>query len=318
MVICSQVDVAGKILTEEIPNLTIEKVENDLGSNRGKVTLSRVRVSHFKPPESYGAELLGPDRLKVVIRDADLTTTATFLANIRVGNESFLATGNVNTTTTGVNQDFTTRLDRGDDGRPHLRTIECHSHIGQLSMDLQATGNGAELLQNFKEAVEERAKVILEGKMCQLLTGQIESDLDKQFSRLGEVVRLRNLDSRTTDDDLDDLELLVTATPNRGKPKLNGAQLQTLPVETRRDGVAPSGLRLSRFFDIQNLSLDARLTKKPLVTPEWVETLHKGEISWQGRGGTPFFPPDLPPMITSDNEDVRMVYVQVIIGQVTH
>ncbi len=160
--------------------------------------------------------------------------------------------------------------------------------------------------------MEERAKGILEAKICQLLTGQIEMDLNKQFRRLGDVIPLRNLDSRTSDTaDEDDSDVTVRPTPKSGQSALSGDQLQSLQNSKRRDGVDSAGPRISRFFDAQNLSLDARLTRKPTVTPEWIETFHRGEVSWRGEGRTPFSPAPLPPLVTTETEDVRMVYVQV-------
>ncbi|VDO62208.1 unnamed protein product [Heligmosomoides polygyrus] len=151
-------------------------------------------------------------------------------------------------------------------GSPQVRSALCQSSIGYVDLNVRNTGVITDFFINaFKAFLIANFKPQVEQRMCNMIETIINQDMNN-------LLRTMPLKIRINENNLD----IIGQTFGIAKHALKNFTLIHF-VQNLRE---------------KNLLLDYQLTADPFVQNGAISMLAKGEISWRGNGGTPFFPPN--------------------------
>ncbi|VDL75619.1 unnamed protein product [Nippostrongylus brasiliensis] len=140
-------------------------------------------------------------------------------------------------------------------GQPQVRSALCQSSIGYVDLNVRNTGVITDFFINaFKAFLISHFKPQVEQRMCNLIETIINTDMNR----------------------------LLSTMPLKPKSKIGQHGLKNFTL-----------IHFVQNLREKNLLLDYHLTSDPFVQNGAISMLAKGEISWRGNGGTPFFPPNV-------------------------
>jgi len=264
------IQMVGRILDSQVPNLKVDKAEKYIKDLDGKIKITNLHITNYKKPDSISLELSAPNQIKLSIKNSDVAGMANFDSDIKVGATRYTGVGTASAASANINLDVTAVIERAEDGKPKFRSTDCQMTIGSLLMDFTGTGNGVDLAKSVKGIIEVRGKEVAQQKVCERARKIFDKELNERFSKLGSIFPISKSTKPNPKDDQDDL-FDIDQSPS-GSPQSRGHNLN---------------------IDTTQLSLDNRLIQNPIITPLYIESIHRGEISLHGKGGTPFNPQEM-------------------------
>lgn len=175
--------VAIEALEKNIASLQIPDIS---GSASGiKYDIRDIRLSLSNPPSST-ITLVPNKGLHWSATNVGVNLAATFHYK-----KSFISdSGSLTAAVTGVNFDLGIDMGNDSNGRPTLTSHDCFVHVS--SVQIQFHGSMAWLYNLLKGQVEDIVKSLLNQKMCQVVTSEINMDANKQLAKLKVTASLDN------------------------------------------------------------------------------------------------------------------------------
>ncbi|RCN40864.1 LBP / BPI / CETP family protein [Ancylostoma caninum] len=211
-------------------------------------------------------------------------------------------------------------------GSPQVRSALCQSTIGYVDLNVRNTGVITDFFINaFKAFLIAHFKPQVEQRMCRMIETIINQDMNRLLTTMPLKVRINENDldiigqtfgiakvillthlfcyrNRRTICTCTYILTIHQFTPTRKAMvgfKMIRCRFYPLPSKQPKSKLGQQGLKnftLIHFVQNlreKNLLLDYQLTADPFVQNGAIAMLAKGEISWRGNGGTPFYPPNV-------------------------
>ncbi|KAL6737225.1 hypothetical protein Aduo_010887 [Ancylostoma duodenale] len=277
-------EIGMKVVNEQILKLSLptirERIEN------GEVSIYSAHISKYWPPQEYALDLIEPNMFQWSMSKMHIRAAGEFQASLI--NPLLLTvpiSGYFEALLGHVALTISVRLERYDlclnnyifgsnFGSPQVRSALCQSTIGYVDLNVRNTGVITDFFINaFKAFLIAHFKPQVEQRMCKMIETIINQDMNRLLTTMPLKVRIN-------ENDLD----IIGQTFGIAKPKSKLGQ-QGLKNFTL--------IHFVQNLREKNLLLDYQLTADPFVQNGAIAMLAKGEISWRGNGGTPFYPPNV-------------------------
>ncbi|XGW28432.1 hypothetical protein V3C99_008307 [Haemonchus contortus] len=265
-------EIGMKVVNDQVVKLSLptirERIEN------GEVFIYNARISKYWPPQEYSLDLVEPNMFQWSMSKMHIRAAGDFQASIV--NPLLLTvpiTGHFEALLGHVALTISVHLENAF-GSPQVRSAQCQSTIGYVDLNVRNTGVITDFFINaFKAFLIAHFKPQVEQRMCRMIETIINQDMNSLLSTMPLKVRINenNLD-------------IIARTFGIVKPRSKILQ-QSLKNFTL--------IHFVQNLREKNLLLDYQLTSDPFVQNGAIAMLAKGEISWRGNGGTPFYPPNI-------------------------
>ncbi|WKY08098.1 hypothetical protein Q1695_007526 [Nippostrongylus brasiliensis] len=265
-------EIGMKVVNEQVLKLQLPTIRERI--EQGEVAIYSAFISKYWPPQEYSLDLIEPNTFqwsmsKMHIRAAgefQASVTSPLLLSVPITGHFEALLGHVALT-------ISVRLE-STYGQPQVRSALCQSSIGYVDLNVRNTGVITDFFINaFKAFLISHFKPQVEQRMCNLIETIINTDMNRLLSTMPLKVRINE----------NNLDIIG----------------QTFGIAKPKSKIGQHGLKnftLTHFVQNlreKNLLLDYHLTSDPFVQNGAISMLAKGEISWRGNGGTPFFPPNV-------------------------
>lgn len=271
---------AGRIADFLVPTTAVADRTGKI-TGVGWIEVKNVKLSNFKTADSYSLDLIPIKQLKVTAKNISFDTNFDYHLKGSVS-VPFAA---IPIESTGVGSAKVRRLDifpllsilKDPKDQIELKVDSCTGTFG--SLDVTMKDNNATDKASLNQ--EKTSQDVTVDSICDEISKVVREKVNRNLESLAKVTPLK----------LDD----------------SGGKNNKIEDEAEEDKIIKRLMEKVKT-DTSKLFLDYRLLKDPLVIPPYVETFHKGEISWQKEGKTPFYPIYMPPIDASGN---RMLYLQI-------
>uniref|UniRef100_A0A915PR41 Lipid-binding serum glycoprotein C-terminal domain-containing protein n=1 Tax=Setaria digitata TaxID=48799 RepID=A0A915PR41_9BILA len=269
-------EIGMKVVNDEILRIQLPTITEIIEA--GQVSIYDAYVSKYWSPPEYSLELSPPDiftwsMAKMHIRAAgefEAIFTGPFLIPpVPIRGQFETLFGHVSLT-------IAVRLARTRAGAPMVQSSYCRANVGYVDLNVRNTGVITDFFINtFKAFIIAHFKPIVEDRICQMIKNMINKDMNY-------ILATMPLQIPINENSVDVLGISFDLPSRRPLSKLGeiGGKNVTL-------------LNIINNLRQKNLILDYRLIRDPLIAYETIEILSRGEISWNGHGGTPFYPPNI-------------------------
>ncbi|PAV91961.1 hypothetical protein WR25_06096 [Diploscapter pachys] len=173
------------------------------------------------------------------------------------------------------------KFERSPLGAPFLRSLGCRSSVGYVDLNVRNTGLLTDFFINsFKSFLIGHFKPQVEQRMCQMIQRIVDADMNSLLATIPLKIRIN-------EQRFDILRTSPIVFKSKPRSKLGQKVFSNVTM------------LLNYVSDLRNqdLLLDYSLLADPFIQSGAMAMMAKGEISWRGQSGTPFFPPNirLPP-----------------------
>ncbi|KAK6751313.1 hypothetical protein RB195_002977 [Necator americanus] len=265
-------EIGMKVVNDQILKLSLptirERIEN------GEVSIYSAHISKYWPPQEYSLDLIEPNMFQWSMSKMHIRAAGEFQASI--ANPLLLTvpiSGYFEALLGHVALTISVRLE-SNFGSPQVRSALCQSSIGYVDLNVRNTGVITDFFINaFKAFLIAHFKPQVEQRMCKMIETIINQDMNRLLTTMPLKVRINE----------NDLDIIgQTFGIARPKSKLGQHGLKNFTL-----------IHFVQNLREKNLLLDYQLTADPFVQNGAIAMLAKGEISWRGNGGTPFYPPNV-------------------------
>uniref|UniRef100_A0A158Q8W2 BPI2 domain-containing protein n=1 Tax=Elaeophora elaphi TaxID=1147741 RepID=A0A158Q8W2_9BILA len=269
-------EIGMKIVNDEILRIQLPTIREVIEA--GQVSIYDAYVSKYWSPSDYSLELSPPDMFtwsmaKMHIRSGgefEAIFTGPFLI------PSVPIRGQFETLFGHVSLTMAVRLARTRAGAPMVQSTYCRADVGYVDLNVRNTGVITDFFINtFKAFIIAHFKPIVEDRICQMIKNMINKDMNYILATM---------------------PLQIPISEN--SVDIFGISFD-LPVRKPLSRFGEIGAKNITLLNVVNhlrqksLILDYRLIRDPLIAYGTIEMLSRGEISWNGYGGTPFHPPNI-------------------------
>ncbi|EFO21113.1 LBP/BPI/CETP family domain-containing protein [Loa loa] len=269
-------EIGMKIVNDEILRIQLPTITQLIEA--GQVSIYDTYVSKYWSPSEYSLELSPPD----------MFTWSMAKMHIRAGGEfeaiftgPFLIPavpirGQFETLFGHVSLTMAVRLAKTRAGAPMVQSTYCRANVGYVDLNVRNTGVITDFFINtFKAFIIAHFKPIVEDRICQMIKNMINKDMNYILATMPLQIPINE-----NSVDIFGISFDLPARKSLSKFGEIGAKNITL-------------LNIINHLRQKSLILDYRLIHDPLIAHGTIEMLSRGEISWNGYGGTPFHPPNI-------------------------
>ncbi|EGT57813.1 hypothetical protein CAEBREN_16721 [Caenorhabditis brenneri] len=271
-------EVGMKVINEQILKLQLPNIREPI--ENGEVSIYNLLMSKYWAPQEYSLDMGEPSTFSWSMSKMHLRAAGDFQATL---NSPLLLptvpiTGHFEALLGHISLYITVNMERNPNGAPQVRSTGCRSSIGYVDLNVRNTGVITDFFINaFKAFLIGNFKPQVEQKMCKMIESIIDRDMNILLSNMPLKVRIN-------ENNLDIIGETFGVSPKKhnraGKLSSFSAKNITLThfVQRLRD---------------KELVLDYQMLTSPFVQNGAINMLSKGEISYRGHGGTPFYPPNI-------------------------
>uniref|UniRef100_A0AC35U5Y6 BPI2 domain-containing protein n=1 Tax=Rhabditophanes sp. KR3021 TaxID=114890 RepID=A0AC35U5Y6_9BILA len=270
-------EVGMKVVNDEILRIAIPPITETI--DQGQVSISNMYIAKYWAPTDYSLDLGGPDSFTWTLSKMHLRAVGEFGA--RLNNPLLIPTmplkGEFETLLGHIGLSISVRLFRSPNGSPQVQSTKCVSQVGYVDLNVRNTGVLTDFFINsFKGFLISHLKPNVEQRMCQMIEKVINNDMNALLSTMPLKIRINE----------NDVDIIGQTFSTVKKPVFS----------QRYENKLPKNVSLINFMNNlrdKNLVLDYSILRNPFVNHGTITMLGKGEISYRGLGGTPFFPPNI-------------------------
>uniref|UniRef100_A0AC34PW93 Lipopolysaccharide-binding protein n=1 Tax=Panagrolaimus sp. JU765 TaxID=591449 RepID=A0AC34PW93_9BILA len=269
-------EIGMKVVNDEVLKISLPTITETIDA--GQVSIFNAYVSKYWPPVEYSLDLVAPNTFTWTMSKMHLRASGEFEA--RINGALLLPTvpirGQFETLLGHISLTISVRQSRSALGAPQVQSVYCNTQIGYVDLNVRNTGVLTDFFINsFKAFLIAHFKPTVEQRMCQMIEKIVNQDMNSILSTMPLKIRINenNLD-------------IIGQTFGISQP----TKLNTFETKGNRN------LTLFNFVNQlreRNLILDFSLLDEPNINQGTILMKSKGEISWGGIGGTPFFPPNV-------------------------
>ncbi|CEF70819.1 Lipid-binding serum glycoprotein, C-terminal domain and Lipid-binding serum glycoprotein, N-terminal domain and Bactericidal permeability-increasing protein, alpha/beta domain-containing protein [Strongyloides ratti] len=270
-------EVGMKVVNDEILQLAIPTITEQI--DQGQVSISNTYIAKYWAPTDYSLDLSGPDSFTWTLSKMHIRAVGEFEA--RLNSPLLIPTvplkGEFETLLGHISLSISVRLFRSPYGSPQVQSTKCASQVGYVDLNVRNTGVITDFFINsFKGFLISHFKPTVEQRMCQMIEKVINIDMNSILSTMPLKVRINE----------NDLDIIGQTFDKTRKPfqklRLNSHSLK-------------NGSLINFINDLRdkNLVLDYSIMRNPFINHGTITMVGKGEISYKGMGGTPFYPPNI-------------------------
>uniref|UniRef100_A0A0N4ZHG2 BPI2 domain-containing protein n=1 Tax=Parastrongyloides trichosuri TaxID=131310 RepID=A0A0N4ZHG2_PARTI len=270
-------EIGMKVVNDEILRLTIPTITEQI--DQGQVSISNTYIAKYWAPTDYSLDLGGPDSFTWTLSKMHIRAVGEFEA--RLNSPLLLTTvplkGEFETLLGHIGLSISVRLFRSPYGSPQVQSTKCASQVGYVDLNVRNTGVITDFFINsFKGFLISHFKPTVEQRMCQMIEKIINNDMNI-------ILNTMPLKMRINENNLD----IIGQTFEPGRKVVLKQRLDSRPLK--------NGSLINFINDLRdkNLVLDYSLMRNPFINHGTITMVGKGEISYRGMGGTPFFPPNI-------------------------
>uniref|UniRef100_A0A158P909 BPI2 domain-containing protein n=1 Tax=Angiostrongylus cantonensis TaxID=6313 RepID=A0A158P909_ANGCA len=248
--------VASNVLAEQLPRLFIPDVEHRLPRDQGVIYITRMKISRFIGDLSGAVNIVVP----------------------------FNLTGQAEIQAQGLSVQLDSAIESTANGSARVSTISCHSTIRSVDVMNHNGGLFGLAVTVFKVLLNNRRKLTAKKFMLSHISGQGVSDNVRQL--------LQGLICKKVRKYLDG-ELNVKLAEVQTRTRLSEA-IETNAVRSATISSSLGGFTIDRLLGKSistDFYIDFRLREPPKCDSNTVDLACAGEVSYKGKGGTPFGPP---------------------------
>ncbi|OZC10997.1 LBP / BPI / CETP family protein [Onchocerca flexuosa] len=270
-------EIGMKVVNDEILRIQLPTITETIET--GQVSIYDAYVSKYWSPPDYSLELSPPDMFtwsmaKMHIRAAGefeaLFTGPLLITAVPIRGQFETLFGHVSLT-------MAVRLVRTRAGAPMVQSTYCRADVGYVDLNVRNTGVITDFFINtFKAFIIAHFKPIVEDRICQMIKNMINKDMNY-------VLATMPLQIPINENSVDVFGISLDL-PARKKPLSKFGEIGTKNITL---------LNIINHLRQKSLVLDYRLIRDPVIAYGTIEMLSRGEISWNGYGGTPFYPPNI-------------------------
>ncbi|CAJ0579954.1 unnamed protein product, partial [Mesorhabditis spiculigera] len=267
-------EIGIKVVNEQILKLPLptirERIEN------GEVSIYGAHISKYWAPQEYSLDLVEPNMFTWSMSKMHIRAAGDFEARLNspLLIPSVPITGHFEALLGHVALTVSVRLTRTALGVPQVSSAQCRALIGYVDLNVRDTGILTDFFINaFKAFLISNFKPMVEDRMCRMIQKIIDHDMNALLTTMPTKISIH-------EENVDVVSETFKLKPPKSKLGKLGFKNATLLnfVQNLRD---------------RDLVLDYRLTAEPFVNDGAIAMMAKGEISWRGLGGTPFFAPSI-------------------------
>ncbi|KHN74724.1 Uncharacterized protein T19C3.5 [Toxocara canis] len=275
------IEVIAKALIPELPNFSIASTSHNLTISNSSATIEKFHLLTTNEPSDIYVDHHQPNAIFVSMRNFSALTECTLKGAL--AGESLNGQVRIQSNQTSLN--VAVRIRKATNGSPHIDVQECSidkttSHVVTHIDMLSASDTAAIQVQLMRSAPD-----MVESILCAYVEWIVNLRVNERFMHLPTSISLAQI-ARTES---------LHHSSNKSSRRITSSR-------RRRTQRAPESL--IAFIDSFNLSragnlfLDYSILTDPLTDSYGIEFNSSGEVSVDGKGGTPFgsAPMELPPL----------------------
>ncbi|KAJ1347687.1 hypothetical protein KIN20_002814 [Parelaphostrongylus tenuis] len=254
--------VASNVLAEQIPRIFIPDVEHRLPRDQGVIYITRMKISRFRRAESENVTTYAPNRISWLMKNLDLGFIGDLSGAVNIV-VPFNLTGQAEIQAQGLSVLLDSAIESTPNGSAHVSTISCRATIRSVDVRNHNGGLFGLAVTVFKQGVSDNVRQLLQGLICKKVRKYLDGELN---------VKLAEVQTRT---------------------RLSEA-IETNAIRSARVPLSLGGFTIDSLLGNSistNFYIDFRLREPPQCDSNTVDLACAGEISYKGKGGTPFGPP---------------------------
>uniref|UniRef100_A0A0N5B3Q1 BPI2 domain-containing protein n=1 Tax=Strongyloides papillosus TaxID=174720 RepID=A0A0N5B3Q1_STREA len=270
-------EIGMKVINDEILQLTIPTITEQI--DQGQVSISNTYIAKYWAPTDYSLDLSGPDSFTWTLSKMHIRAVGEFEA--RLTSPLLIPTvplkGEFETLLGHISLSMSVRLFRSPYGSPQVQSTKCASQVGYVDLNVRNTGVITDFFINsFKGFLISHFKPTVEQRMCQMIEKIINMDMNSFLMTMPLKIRINE----------NNLDIIGQTFDKTRKPFLR-QRLESRPLR--------NGSLINFINDLRdkNLVLDYSIMRNPFINHGTITMVGKGEISYRGMGGTPFYPPNI-------------------------
>ncbi|CAI5447728.1 unnamed protein product [Caenorhabditis angaria] len=277
-------EVGMKVINEQILKLQLpaihEKIEN------GEVSINNAYMSKYWAPQEYSLDLTEPNKFMWSMSKMHLRAAGEFQASLN--NPLLLPTvpigGHFEALLGHIALYISVGMERSANGAPQVRSTGCQATIGYVDLNVRNTGVITDFFINaFKAFLIGHFKPQVEVRMCKMIESIIDRDMNILLGGMPLKIRINE----------NNLDIIGETFGLARKPKPLTPLRSQGPNSLSKSAKQISLTNFVQRLREKELVLDYQLLSQPFVQNGAISMLAKGEISWRGHGGTPFYPPNI-------------------------
>ncbi|CAJ0937023.1 unnamed protein product, partial [Mesorhabditis belari] len=267
-------EIGIKVVNEQILKLPLPTIRESI--ENGEVSIYSAHISKYWAPQEYSLDLVDPNIFTWSMSKMHIRAAGEFEARLNspLLIPSVPITGHFEALLGHVALTVSVRFTRTSWGAPQVVAAQCRALIGYVDLNVRDTGILTDFFINaFKSFLISNFKPMVEDRMCRMIEKIIDHDMNALLSTMPTKIAIH-------EENVGVVSETFRLRPPRSKLGQAGFKNMTLLnfVQNLRD---------------RDMVLDYKLTSDPFVNDGAIAMLAKGEISWKGTGGTPFFPPSI-------------------------
>uniref|UniRef100_A0A914DMR5 Lipid-binding serum glycoprotein C-terminal domain-containing protein n=1 Tax=Acrobeloides nanus TaxID=290746 RepID=A0A914DMR5_9BILA len=269
-------EIGMKVVNDEVLKISLPTITETIDA--GQVSIFNAYVSKYWPPVEYQLDLVAPNTFTWAMAKMHIRASGEFEARLNGALllPSVPIRGMFEALLGHISLTISVRLLRSTSGAPKVQSAFCKSQIGYVDLNVRNTGVLTDFFINsFKAFIIANFKPMVEQRMCQMIEKIINHDMNDILSTMPLKVRINenNLD-------------IIGQTFGIAEP-------QPLSQFSNRGARNLTLLNFVNQLRERNLILDFSILSEPFISHGTILMKNKGEISWRGLGGTPFYPPNI-------------------------
>ncbi|KAI1732904.1 lipopolysaccharide-binding protein [Ditylenchus destructor] len=297
-------EIGMKVVNDEILKINLPTITESVDA--GQVSIFNAYVSKYWPPVEYSLDLVAPDTFTWAMSKMHMRASGGFearlngallLPSVPIRGEFEALLGHIGLT-------ISVRMLRSTTGAPQVIGTYCNAQVGYVDLSVRNTGVLTDFFINsFKAFLIAHFKPTVEQRMCQMIENVINRDMNSILATMPLKVRINenNVDIIGQTFGITDYNRPAqypAYSPPQPAPAhpIHRAHASKTSEKSKLPLPPAKNLTLLNFVNQlreRNLVLDFSLIDEPFVSQGTVLMKSRGEISWAGLGGTPFYPPNV-------------------------
>ncbi|CAB3406916.1 unnamed protein product [Caenorhabditis bovis] len=295
-------EVGMKVINDQILKLQLPSIREPI--ENGEVSITNAYMSKYWAPQQYSLDMSEPNIFQWSMSKMHLRAAGEFQATLN--NPLLLPTvpisGHFEALLGHIALSITVSMERNVHGAPQVRSSRCESSIGYVDLNVRNTGVLTDFFINaFKAFLIGHFKPQVEQRMCRMIETIIDRDMNILLSAMPLKIRIN-------ENNLDIIGQTFGVAPKKVRyvPRDHSTQFAATNFKkfskifqirgSKLSHFAPTNFTLTQIVQRlreKELVLDYQLLSAPFVQYGAIGMMAKGEISWRGHGGTPFYPPNI-------------------------
>ncbi|KAL7076105.1 hypothetical protein ACQ4LE_004775 [Meloidogyne hapla] len=299
-------EIGMKVVNDEILKINLPTITETIDT--GQVSIFGAYVSKYWPPVDYSLDLITPDTFTWRMSKMHLRSNGNFDARLNGALllPSVPIQGQFESLLGHLGLSISVRMLRNLQGAPQVQLLFCAAQVGYVDLSVRNSGVITDFFINtFKAFLIAHFKPTVEQRICQMIEGIINNDLNYILSTMPLKIRINEhqLDLIGKSFGINkSIENQQSSSLNLKKFKRNHRQRIPRQQQKQKNSVNllreafPNNSSLLNFvsnLQNQNLVLNFALIDDPFVSQGTIMIKSRGEISFNGIGETPFSAPNV-------------------------